>query len=142
MRKSRLSTRKQARLIEYFVSGTTARIIVALVGVHKSTEAYYFLRLRMIITQTPPEETPVAGAIEGDESYFGGQRKGNRGRGAEGKVPVVGTLKRGGRVYTQVIPDTKATTPFSVSCKIAWSLLALSIPTPIAPLKCFGCVRI
>ena len=33
-----------------------------------------------------------------------------RGRGAAGKVPVFGLLKRGGKVYTQEIPNTKART--------------------------------
>ncbi len=30
------------------------------------------------------------GDIEVDESYFGGKRKGKRGRGAAGKIPVFG----------------------------------------------------
>ena len=110
MRKSRLSPGKQVRLIEYFVSGTTARTAAALVGVNKSTAAYYFLRLRRIITRALAEEMPFDGAIEVDESYCGGRRKGKRSRGAAGNVPVFGILKRGGRVYTQVIPDTKANT--------------------------------
>ncbi len=29
-----------------------------------------------------------------DESYFGGRRKGNRERGAKGKIPVFGILER------------------------------------------------
>ena len=33
-----------------------------------------------------------------DESYFGGVRKGKRGRGAGGKIPVFGLLKRDGAV--------------------------------------------
>jgi transposase-like protein len=33
-----------------------------------------------------------AGEIEVDESYFGGARKGKRGRGAAGKIPVFGLL--------------------------------------------------
>ena len=45
------------------------------------------------------------GEIEVDESYFGAARKGNRGRGAAGKVPVFGLLKRGGKVYTKIIID-------------------------------------
>lgn len=110
MRKSRLSQGKQARLIEYFVAGTTARTAGALVGVNKSTATYYFLRLRTIIAQTLAAEMAFDGAIEVDESYFGGRRKGKRGRGAAGKVPVFGILQRGGRVYTQVIPNTKAQT--------------------------------
>ena len=51
-----------------------------------------------------------AGEIEVDESYFGGKRKGKRGRGAGGKVPVFGLLKRGGKVYTKVIPDASGAT--------------------------------
>ncbi len=50
------------------------------------------------------------GEIEVDESYFGGTQKGKRGRGAAGKVPVFGLLKRGGKVYTHVIRDAKAET--------------------------------
>ena len=45
-----------------------------------------------------------------DESYFGGRRKGKRGRGAGGKIPVFGLLKRGGRVYTKIIPDASSST--------------------------------
>ena len=46
----------------------------------------------------------VDGEIEVDESYFGAQRiRGKRGRGVSGKTPVVGLLKRDGKVYTQVI---------------------------------------
>ncbi len=110
MRKSRLSWEKQRRLIEYFVSGATARTAAALGGVNNSTAAYYFHRLREIIAQAIQNERPLAGEVEVDESYFGGRRKGKRGRGAAGKVPVFGILKRGGRVYTKVIPNTKGKT--------------------------------
>jgi len=56
------------------------------------------------------DECPVKGVVEIDECYFGGVRKGKRGRGAAGKVPVFGILKRGGRVYTKMIPDARART--------------------------------
>ena len=39
------------------------------------------------------------GEVELDESYFGGQRKGKRGRGAAGKVAVFGLLKQGGKKW-------------------------------------------
>lgn len=52
--------------------------------------------------------------IELDESYFGGARKGKRGRGAAGKVIVFGILKRGGKVYTKIVQDTKAETLMSL----------------------------
>ena len=110
MRKSRLSWYKQEHLIEHFVAGTTARTAACLVGVNKNTGSYYFHRLRELIYEAIEEETPFSGEVEVDESYFGGRRKGKRGRGAGGKVPVFGLLKRGGKVFTKVIPDAKTAT--------------------------------
>jgi len=49
MRRSKLSKHKQSRLIEHFVGGATARCAASLVGVNKTTAAYYFHRLREII---------------------------------------------------------------------------------------------
>ena len=116
MRKSRLSKHKQDRLVEHFVAGTTARCTGFLVGVNFKTSAYYFHRLREIIAyQLEQEDDAVfSGEIEIDESYFGGKRKGKRGRGAAGKVPVFGLLKRGGKVYTKVIPDASSATLFPI----------------------------
>ena len=50
------------------------------------------------------------GEIEVDESYFGGRRKGNRGRGAADKIPVFGLFKRSEKVYTKFIPDASEAT--------------------------------
>lgn len=112
MRKSRLSRIVQRRLIEHFVAGTTARCAASLVGVNVKTACYYYHRLRVIISQQLEKESEDVfnGEIEVDESYFGGVRKGKRGRGAGGKVPVFGLLKRGGRVYTKIIPDASGGT--------------------------------
>ena len=98
--------------MEHFVAGTTARCAGELSGVNRNTARYYYHRLRQLIVQEMErEETKVwGGEVEVDESYFGGRRKGKRGRGAAGKVPVFGILKRGGRVYTKVVLDTQATT--------------------------------
>lgn len=110
MRKSRLSKEKQARLIEHFVAGTTARCAAELIDVNRNTAAYYFQRLREIIVDELERESHevFGGEIEVDESYFGGARKGKRGRGAAGKVPVFGLLKRGGKVYTKIIRDASS----------------------------------
>ncbi len=112
MRKSRLSKSKQDRLLEHFVAGTTARCAASLVGVNRNTAAYYFHRLREIITYHLEQEADAVfgGEIEVDESYFGGKRKGKRGRGAGGKVPVFGLLKRKGKVYTKIIADASSAT--------------------------------
>jgi len=116
MRKSRLSNYKQDRLIEHFVAGTTARCAASLVGVNRKTAAYYYLRLREIIALKLEQECHevFGGEIEVDESYFGGRRKGKRGRGAAGKIPVFGLLKRGGKVYTKIIPDASSATLFPI----------------------------
>ena len=50
------------------------------------------------------------GEVEADESYFGGHRKGRRGRGAAGKVAVFGLLKRNSKVYTVAVPNTQTAT--------------------------------
>jgi len=60
------------------------------------------------------------GAVELDESYFGGARKGKRGRDATGKVAVLGILKCGGKVFTKVVANTKSETLIPlISRKIA-----------------------
>ena len=109
-RKSRLSDWKRGRLIEHFVAGTTARAAAELVGVHRNTAASFYTRLRKVIAEEMEKASPFAGEIEVDESYFGGRRKGKRGRGAGGKVPVFGLLKRGGKVYTAMIPNARTAT--------------------------------
>ncbi|QLB42441.1 MULTISPECIES: IS1595 family transposase [Mannheimia] len=110
MRKSRLSQYKQHKLIELFVAGVTARTAAELVNVNKTTAAYYFHRLRLLIYQHSPHLEMFEGEIEADESYFGGARKGKRGRGAAGKTAVFGLLKRDGKVYTVVVPNTQSAT--------------------------------
>ncbi len=112
MRKSRLSKFKQDHLMEHFVAGTTARTAARLCGVNRKTAAFYFLRLREIIAVEleAENEAMFGGEIEVDESYFGGRRKGKRGRGAAGKIPVFGLLKRGSKVYTKVITDAFSAT--------------------------------
>ena len=110
MKKSHLSQYKQHRLIELFVAGVTARTAAELAGVHRNTAAYYFYRLRLLIYQHSLHLEMFDGEIEADESYFGGHRKGRRGRGAGGKVPVFGLLKRNGKVYTVAVPNTQTVT--------------------------------
>ena len=98
-RKSRLKPRQQGKLIEYFVAGTTARAASEIIGVQPNTSIRFFMRLRKLIASKLPSYE-LSGDVEADESYFGGVRKGKRGRGATGKIAVFGLLKRGGKVYT------------------------------------------
>jgi hypothetical protein len=43
--------------------------------------------------------------IEVGKSYFGGKRKGKRGPDAVEKVPMLGFLKRRGKIFRKVIVD-------------------------------------
>ena len=108
-RKSRLTSRQQVKLIEFFVIGATARSSAEIVGVQPNTAAKFFMRLRKLIASRLPSYE-LNGEVEIDESYFGGKRKGMRGRGAAGKVAVFGLLKRGGKVFTAIIPNAKTET--------------------------------
>ena len=83
-----------------------------MIGVNRNTATLYFRRLREIIAyQLELKITEYfSGDIAVDESYFGGTRKGKRGRGASGNPPVFGLLNRGGKVYTKIIPDASSAT--------------------------------
>jgi len=70
-------------------------------------KAYHTLR-RAIVAHTAPRL--LQGEVEADEAYFGGRRKGKRGRGAAGKVPVFGIVERKGRVEVEAVPDVSART--------------------------------
>ena len=114
IKRTKLSRKKQLKLIELFVAGTTARTAAELVEVNKNTAQLYFHKLRVLIEKNQQREITFFGEIEADESYFGGKRKGKRGRGAAGKVPVFGLLKRGGKVFADVISDAKSSTLFPI----------------------------
>ena len=109
-RKSKLATQIQIDLVKHFVAGTPARTAAEIVEIHRNSAQLYYHKLRILISQKLLEQSPTQGEFEVDESYFGGVRKGKRGRGAAGKIPVFGILKRGGKVYTQVIADAKSET--------------------------------
>ncbi|NPC88525.1 hypothetical protein HNH97_06350, partial [Gluconacetobacter entanii] len=96
------------------MAGTPARSAAELVGVNRNTATLYYRKLREIIAEQIAHEAPVSGEIEVDESYFGGHRKGKRGRGAAGKVAVFGLLKRHGRVHAVMIPNAGHQTLMSI----------------------------
>ena len=83
-RKSSLRARQQSKLIEHFVVGSTARATAEVVGVQANTAIRFFMHLRQWIASKLPSYR-LCGEVEADESYFGGVRKGKRGRGARAK---------------------------------------------------------
>ncbi len=73
--------------------------------------------IRIAIVANSPDLKLLAGEIELDESYFGGKRKGQRGRGAFNKVPVFGILERDGIVKVEVVKDVSAQTLLNLTIK-------------------------
>jgi hypothetical protein len=82
-----------------------------LAGVNRRKATLYFHKLRELIALKLAETEPwLSWEIEVEESYFGGSRKGKCGRGAAGKVPVFGLLKRGGKVHVVIIANAQQNT--------------------------------
>jgi len=108
----KLNKNTQERLLEFFVLEVTARSAADILKIEHNSAALFYKKIRQVIAHYLQNESNEMfdGYIELDESYFGGARKGKRGRGAAGKVAVFGILKRQGKVYTVVVPDTKANT--------------------------------
>jgi len=75
------------------------------VGLNRKTVQRYDTALRRAIAaESQRWLEQLRGAIEVDESSVGGVRKGRRGRGAGGQIPVFGLLKRAGAVRV-VFPE-------------------------------------
>lgn len=111
IKRCRLTKKAQLRLVEFFVLEVTARSAADLLGLQANTVALFYTKLRqLIIENASRDDELLAGEVEVDESYFGGVRKGKRGRGAAGKVPVFGLLKRGGKVFVLPINDASSDT--------------------------------
>jgi transposase-like protein len=108
MRKfNRLSTQKINKLFQCFAQDLTATKTAVLVAVNRNTVNSYFSDFRqLIMEQSLLDAKAEFGEFELDESYFGARRvRGKRGRGAAGKTPVFGLLKRNGKVFVQIVPN-------------------------------------
>ncbi|MDD2164339.1 IS1595 family transposase, partial [Glaesserella parasuis] len=82
----------QKKLLEFFVLEVTARSAADLLGIQPNSAILFYRKIREVISYHLALEVDEVfdGQIELDESYFGGHRKGKRGRGAAGKVAVFG----------------------------------------------------
>jgi transposase len=112
---SRLPNRIVRRLIHFFALEVPAFRAARELGIHRHGAERIYSCIRTAIVRECEREAPLSGEVEVDESYFGGQRKGNRGRGAAGKVAVFGLFKRNGRVYTRPVPEVRYRELFSAS---------------------------
>lgn len=109
--RSRISEPKFRDIVKYFSLDLEAVKIAELTGISRISVNKYLKAIRERIAQYCESESPFFGEIEIDESYFGARRvKGCRGRGARGKTIVFGLLKRGGKVYTRIVPNCASQT--------------------------------
>lgn len=110
-RRSRISEKQFRQLVRYFAMDFTATDTALLTGISLRSVNSIYLRIRERIALVCEQHSPLKGAVEIDESYFGARRvRGKRGRGAYGKTIVFGLLKRDGLVYTEIVPNCEKPT--------------------------------
>lgn len=103
---SKISEAQFRVILRMFCEDRTLDEIREKVAVSRPTLTRILKLIRERIVEISEKEAKFSGEVEVDESYFGSRRvRGKRGRGAGQKVPVVGLLKRGGKVYTKVVEN-------------------------------------
>ena len=111
--KSLAKLRREIAILQGFYQQVPAYRLAHDLAVDAKVISRVYQRLRAAIfhvAELEAMESKLSGEIELDEAYFGGRRKGQRGRGAAGKSVVFGLLERDGRVYTKVVENVSAET--------------------------------
>ena len=104
--RAKISEAKFRYVLRLFALDLTASDTARLTSLSVRSVNALYLRLRQRLLTWCPVPAELSGAVELDESYFGPRRvRGKRGRGASGKTIVFGLFKRGGQVYTEIVPD-------------------------------------
>ena len=108
---AKISEAKFRYLPRLFALDLTASDTARLTGLSVRSVNAIYLRLRRRLQAECRVPVELAGAVELDECYFGPRRvRGKRGRGAGGKTVVFGLFKRGGQVYTEIVPNCQKKT--------------------------------
>ena len=98
-------------VLYYFYLEISARKTAKELKSNYKTVQERFMQFRNIIADYCNDESAkLGGELELDESYFGGKRKGKRGRGANNKAIVFGILERKGKVHVVVVENVQAKT--------------------------------
>ena len=94
----RLKPASKGDLLQLFVLGVPAYRQRFRSNVSAKARERFYRVLRACCATSEHLREPFHGAVECDETAFGGQRPGKRGRGAAGKVLVFGLVQRNGHV--------------------------------------------
>ena len=107
MKFSRLSKYKIRKILEVFCKDLNASVAAQILGINRNTvNRYYNLFREAVFRETLLLLEKELGVFEADESYFGARRvRGRRGRGAAGKTPVFGLLRRNGKVLVSLVKN-------------------------------------
>jgi len=98
-------------VLYYFYLEISARKTAKELRLNYKTVQDRLMQFRKLIADyCNKEANKLNGEIEIDESYFGGKRKGTRGRGAKNKAIVFGILERKGKIYTKIVENVSAET--------------------------------
>ena len=107
--------KKDLQVLHYFTLELSANRCASELGLsYKTVYQKYMIFRRKIMKFSEENFRKLSGELELDETYFGGKRKGKRGRGALNKTCVFGILERNGQVYTKVVSDVSAKTLLQV----------------------------
>ena len=99
------------QILYYFYLEVSARKTAKELGLNYKTVQSKFMGFRKYIAiHCNAEAEKLNGELELDESYFGGKKKGTRGRGAKNKAIVFGILERKGKVYTAIVSNVSKET--------------------------------
>ena len=105
-KQSHISERKFRELLRCFALDLNAKESSQLTGISHVSCKLIYTKLRLRIVKQSVDELASDGVYELDESYFGAKRvRGKRGRGAAGKTPVFGLLKRNGNVHVEIVQN-------------------------------------
>jgi transposase-like protein len=88
-------------------TGISAKQLQRELGVTYKTAWRIFKQVRKLMDENV---NPLTGQVEVDETYIGGKSEGKRGRGASGKMVVMGLVERNGNAVTKIVPNVKAKT--------------------------------
>jgi transposase len=111
---SLVQIKRDLLVLYYFYLEVSARKAAKELELDYETVQSRFMQFRRKIAEYCNQDAKKSkGKFELDESYFGGKRKGQRGRGAKNKAIVFGILERKGKVHTVIVKDVSAETLMS-----------------------------
>ena len=113
---SKISRYRILKVIDCYCLDLEASKTAVLLKLNRNTvNRYYGIFRRLVAAHQAKEFRLLSGVVEVDECYFGPNRlKGHIGPRRKGratnKQPVFGIYERGGKVYTEIVPDCRKKT--------------------------------